>query len=100
MDRNETKILDILAEEAKESYMKSVAEDIKDMLVADTSLKLIFAKNLFIGMPPPSVTQSVTVIDTTGRGPDLTLNENEYRYEGVQVRVKGYKYDVQYGIGK
>lgn len=78
--------------------MKSVAEDIKDMLVADTSLKLIFAKNLFIGMPPPSVTQSVTVIDTTGRGPDLTLNENEYRYEGVQVRIKGYKYDVQYEL--
>ena len=78
--------------------MKSVAEDIKDMLVAETALGLVFANNLFIGRPPTDKTQSVTIIDTTSTGPEMTLDSNDYRKEGFQVRIKGYKYDVQYII--
>ncbi len=78
--------------------MKSVSEDIKDILIAAPDMNLVFGQNLFIGIEPANISQAVILFDTPGRGPELTLNSNKYYHEGMQIRVKGYGYDVQYHL--
>ena len=48
--------------------MNSPSEDIKDILVADTGLSLVFATDLFIGVEPTLPKNCVTIFDTLDRG--------------------------------
>jgi len=74
--------------------MNSSSEDIKDMLEAESSLGLTFGTNLFIGREPSKPDNCVTIFDTMGRSPQLTLNKEEYyEYPSIQIRVKNNKYD-------
>jgi hypothetical protein len=75
--------------------MNASSEDIKDMLVADDSLPviLVFGVNLFIGKEPAKPENCVTIYDTPGFPPQLTLNRDEfYEYPSVQIRVRNVKY--------
>ena len=78
--------------------MNSPSEDIKDMLVADTSLSLVFdptgENNLFIAVEPTAPKNCVTIFDTLGRQPQLTLTGKgkDYFYPAVQIRVRNTSY--------
>ena len=80
--------------------MNSCAEDIKDMLVAESSLALTYGEDLFIGKEPVSPINCVTVYDTSGFAPQLTLqgrNDNYY-YPSVQIRVRNTKYTTGWDV--
>jgi len=77
--------------------MKSVADDVKDILVA-AGLGLTFGQNLFIAMEPADKKNCVTIFDLPGRGLENTLNPNVYRYDAIQIRVKGFGYPSQWQL--
>jgi len=75
--------------------MNPCSEDIKDMLLAE-SLGLTYGVggNLFIGFEPKTPSDTVTVFDTGGFGPQLTFDKDEkYEYSNIQIRVRNSKYD-------
>jgi len=73
--------------------MNPSSEDVKDMLVA-ASLGLTFATNLFIGREPTKPNNCVTIFDTPGFPPQLTLDAagRDYYYPSVQIRVRNTSY--------
>ncbi len=76
--------------------MNITSEDIKDMLEANSSLGLTFADNLYIGRQPSMPDDCVTIFDTPGSPPQLTLAGDEgdgYYYPSVQIQIRknGYK---------
>lgn len=75
--------------------MRPPSEDIKDILEADSGLGLTFAVNLFIGQEPPEPNDCVTIFDTPGYPPLLTLTQRddpEYYRPSVQIRVRNKNY--------
>jgi len=73
--------------------MNAPSEDVKDMLVADTSLGLVFTTNLFIGKEPSKPIDCATIFDTPGFAPLLTFKQGEnYYYPSVQIRVRNHDY--------
>ena len=69
--------------------MNAPSVDIKDMLVADTNLGLVFGQNLFISREPSLPNDCVTIYDTPGNPDGLTMNRVErYEYPTIQVRVR------------
>ena len=79
--------------------MNSPSLDIKDMLVADTSLSLTFATNLFVGKEPGSPDNCVTIYDTVGYPPYLGLGgEVGYEYPSVQIYVRNTKYNTAWDL--
>ena len=77
--------------------MNPTSIDVKDMLVAESSLSLIYGTNLFVGLEPPESSNIsanvVTIFDTPGMPPDLTLdNVSNYSYPSVQVRIRNTSY--------
>lgn len=70
--------------------------DIVDMIEAESSLELAYKTNLFIGLEPSAKGASdncVTVFDTPGFAPQLTLAGDEnYYYPAVQIRVRNNDY--------
>jgi len=72
--------------------MTRVADDVKDMLEAESTLGLTFGGNLFINkepIPPPK--ETVTIFATHGRPPDITLDGkgSSYYRSSIQIRVRG-----------
>lgn len=82
--------------------MNSASEDIKDILEAESALELEFASNLFIGREPPEPKTCVTVYDTPGAPPLLTLEEEgaTYDYSSIQVRVRSSKHSTGWELAK
>jgi len=79
--------------------MNSSSEDIKDMLVAESALGLIFGTNLFIGREPSNPVNCVTIFDTPGFPPQLTFNKEEfYEYPSIQIRVRNNHYETGWAI--
>ena len=73
--------------------MNASSVDIKDMLEAESSLGLTFLTDLFIGKEPAKPNTCVTIFDTPGFPPLLTLNGSDtYYYPSVQIRVRGADY--------
>ena len=74
--------------------MNPVSEDIKDMLVAESSLGLTFASNLFIGKEPKTPPNVVTIYDSGESPPQLTLGGQgeSYDYPSIQIRVRNSDY--------
>lgn len=68
--------------------------DIKDMLVAETNLQFEFAVNLFIGREPAKPDHCVTIFDTMGANPDLTLDQLSIYRPSVQIRVRDTSYQA------
>ncbi len=76
--------------------MNAPSVDIVSMLEAESVLALTFRTDLFIGREPSAKGASdncVTVLDTPGGSPQLTLAGNEnYYYPSVQIRVRNNNY--------
>ena len=68
--------------------MNSSANDIKDILVANTALGLVFATNLFVNREPARPDNTVTIFDSYGGLYPLTLDRQTYEYPSVQIRVR------------
>jgi hypothetical protein len=69
--------------------MNQPSEDIKSMLVADTPLGLIFATNLFINDEPTKPDNCVTIFDSPGFPPSLSLDGSKgYESPSVQIRIR------------
>ena len=71
--------------------------DVKDMLEGESVLGLIYGTNLFVGLEPPESdnipANVVTIFDTPGMPPDLTLdNLSNYGYPSVQIRIRNTSY--------
>lgn len=74
--------------------MNIVSKDIKDMLEAESSLGLVLASNLFVGREPAKIKETVTIYDTPGFPPSLSLDtKSNYQYPSIQIRVKSTQYD-------
>lgn len=81
--------------------MNPPSKDICSILAA-ASLGLTFGTNMFVGLEPDSPDTCVTVFDTPGYPPELTLNpedSNFYR-PSVQVRVRAAGYATAYELAK
>jgi hypothetical protein len=78
--------------------MNAPSVDIKDMLEAQSSLGLTFGTNLFIGREPTSPDNCVTIFDTPGGPPALTLDNIDYNYPSIQVRVRNNDYLTGWGL--
>jgi hypothetical protein len=75
--------------------------DIKDMLVDDSDLELIYGTNLFVGKEPSSPNNTVTIFDTYGYGPQLTLDKTgDYYYQSIQIRVRNTSYVSAMELGQ
>jgi hypothetical protein len=72
--------------------MNAPSQDIKDMLVADSSLDLVLGTNLFVGKEPAKPRACVTIFDTYGFPPYLGLTDVGYEYPSIQIRVRNYNY--------
>lgn len=78
--------------------MNSPAEDIKDMLAAESALALTFGTDLFIGREPSSPDNCVTIFDTGGRPPQLTFDNEFYGYPSIQIRIRNNHYQVGWAL--
>lgn len=72
--------------------MNAPSEHIKDMLHDQEGLGLEFKDNLFIGREPSGPNDCVTIFDTPGPGPQISLDGKRYEYCSVQVRVRNTTY--------
>jgi hypothetical protein len=78
--------------------MNATSEDIKDMLVADSSLALTFATDLFIGKEPTKPNNCVTIFDEQSFGPDLGLVTQGYERPSIQIRVRNLDYYTGFAL--
>jgi len=79
--------------------MNPPSEDIKDILVAESALGLTFGTDLFIGMEPTSPDNCVTIFDTPGGTPDLTLgNDSSYGYPHLQIQIRNRSYPTGWSL--
>jgi hypothetical protein len=73
--------------------MKASSEDIKDMLVAESSLGLIFNENLFTGRIVLKPKEVVVILDSYGFPSKLALSNQGYEYPAVQILLRGVDYN-------
>jgi hypothetical protein len=66
----------------------SPADDIKDMILADSSLDLAFASSLFVNKEPAKPDNTVTIFDTPGFPPYMGFTDVGYEYPSIQIRVR------------
>lgn len=78
--------------------MKAPSIDIRDMLIADTSLGLVYEQNLWIGKEPPKPNDTVVIFDTTSFAPWLGLTDKGYEYPSVQIRVRNLDYETGWDL--
>lgn len=79
--------------------MNSPAEDIKDLLVGETSLGLTFQTNLFVAKEPATPKNTTTIFDGVSGSPQLTFTKGEnYFYDAVQIRIRNTSYQAGYDI--
>jgi len=80
----------------------SVCNDIASMLVAESSLDLIFGTNLHIHREPTKPDNTVTVFETPGMPPIGLLNSNEdtkhYERPSIQIRIRNKSADVGFDL--
>jgi hypothetical protein len=73
--------------------MNPSSKDIADILEGESSLGLVFGTNLFIGFEPDRPVNCVTIFDTPGEPPQLSLTKGEnYFYPSIQIRVRNDSY--------
>jgi hypothetical protein len=74
--------------------MNAPSVDIVDILESDSSLGLMcgVGGNLFVAKEPPNPDNTVTIFDTYGYRPQLTMDNKRYEYPSVQIRVRDRDY--------
>lgn len=80
--------------------MKPLSIHIKDILDSDEGLGLKFGRDLFISKEPNDPAQCVTIYDTGGRPPLVSLGNQQYRYEAIQIRVRAVKYEDGFALAE
>lgn len=82
--------------------MNGFAEDLKDILAAESELGLTYATDLFIGDEPASPDNTVTIFDTPGFPPMLTFEKSEsnYFYSSAQIRIRNRSYTTGYALAR
>ena len=80
--------------------MNAPSVDIKDMLEAYSTLGLVYTDNLFIGVELTEPKNCVTIFDSPGMRPQLTMKGlgEKYEYPSVQIRVRNSKYLVGWDL--
>lgn len=80
--------------------MNACSVDVASMLVADTSLGLTIGNNLYVGKEPTTPDNVVTIYDSYGFPPQVTLNGKgeDYYYPAIQIRVRNRDYRVGYNL--
>lgn len=79
--------------------MNPCSEDIKDILLAETELNLVFAENLFVAREPSNPDNIVTIFDTPGAPMMKTFSYGEnYEYPSVQIRGRGTDYRTVFAL--
>jgi hypothetical protein len=76
--------------------MKSLSEDIKDMLEntesSESSGEFSFFP-IYVGKEPAEPSQTITLFETPGFAPQLTMDRNEkYEYPSLQIRIRSNKF--------
>ena len=66
--------------------------DICTILQAESALDLEYLTNLFVGKEEATPDNCVTVFDTYGAPPMLTMDVASYNYPSVQIRVRNRSY--------
>jgi len=74
--------------------MNAASIDIKDMLLEESSFGFIFGEDLHIGKEPTSPNICVTLFDTSGFAPAMTLDSQSYYYSSIQIRIRHTDYDL------
>ncbi len=72
--------------------MNPPSEDVKDFLLAESSLALVFATDVFVAIMPATPDNAVAIFDTGGSDPAFHLT---YGRPTAQVRVRGAKDDYR-----
>lgn len=72
--------------------MNTPSEDIKDMLLAESSFDLILGRNMFVGHEPPNPDDIVIVFDRYGGNSPVTLDGQVYEYSSAQIMVRDRDY--------
>lgn len=81
--------------------MNALSEDIKDILVAESSLGLTFATDLFISKEPAKPADCVTIYDTPSLPPEDTLATDETMYNSsVQIRVRNKAFQTGMALAR
>ena len=83
--------------------MNATSQDIAEMLEGQSSFGLTMAVNkqpgnLFIGREPSSPNNCVTVFDTMGFPPPLSLDSLGYELPSVQIRVRNTSYKAGFAM--
>jgi hypothetical protein len=69
--------------------------DIKDILEAygdSSGLIDTVASEIFVGREPTTPNDCITIFDTPGYPPQLTMDVQQYEYPSVQIRVRNTNY--------
>lgn len=79
--------------------MQSAADDVHEILEAESSLGLSLGVNLFIGRELDQPDDCVILFDTPGMAPELTLgNDVGFYRPAIQVRVRNKSYINGYSL--
>jgi hypothetical protein len=82
--------------------MNATSVDIVDMLESDSSLGLSCGKggNMFVGKEPTTPDNVVTIYDSYGYPPQLTMAgmDEDYYYPAIQIRVRNRDYRKGYDL--
>lgn len=83
--------------------MNSVAEDIKNMLLADSNLDLIFGTNLHLYKEPASPDETVTIYEVDGM-PHIGLLQSDVDKKhierpSIQIRIRTCNAETGYELG-
>lgn len=74
--------------------MKPLSVDLKDMLIEESSLALVFGTNLHIGREPDGPNMAVTIFDTSGAPVVSTLDRVHKESPTAQIRVRSTDYET------
>jgi len=80
--------------------MNMASEDIKDMLLSESSLGFTFGTNLFIGRVPTTPDNCVAVFDAGGRPSDKALDGGRYHRDSVSIQVRNVDYVTGYVLAE
>ncbi|MFA5935006.1 MAG: minor capsid protein [Candidatus Paceibacterota bacterium] len=75
-----------------------MSKDIVTILEDESSLGLTFPTNLGTGKEPTSPSNTVTIFDTGGQPPQLTLDIKGLEYPSVQIRVRNINYQTGWAL--
>jgi hypothetical protein len=79
--------------------MNAPSVDIKSLLEEeDSSAGTLIEDDIFVGKEPKLPNNCITIFDTPGYPPMMTLNDKGYEYPSVQIRVRNTDYRTGWAV--